>query len=192
MVLPDRLLPAIFVERRAFLCFMSAQLDLFNGVPELYPNKRTSKRLGQPAWPAAGEAGANRLPLPLSVGAGRCKPRRDSSTNRGGMKCSYNRNRIWKILLQTGEFSKFRGLTFEKDDLDYMVKARRTVRRRAFLRQPGVASTQRCFSAGSGTNELNHPEKPCVHLACSLFILDKGNSVARPGRKAKGRWPFHR
>lgn len=27
----------------------------------------------------------------------------------------------------------------------------------------------------------------CVKMACSLFILDKGKPVARPGRKAKGR-----
>jgi hypothetical protein len=27
----------------------------------------------------------------------------------------------------------------------------------------------------------------CVTKACSLFILDKGKPVARPGRKAKGR-----
>jgi hypothetical protein len=27
----------------------------------------------------------------------------------------------------------------------------------------------------------------CVTMACSLFILDKGKPVARPGRKAKGR-----
>ena len=36
--------------------------------------------------------------------------------------------------------------------------------------------------------ELVHPENPCGHEACSLFVLDKGKPVVRPGRKAKGRW----
>jgi hypothetical protein len=34
---------------------------------------------------------------------------------------------------------------------------------------------------------LSNRWDPCVAKACSLFILDKGKPVARPGRKAKGR-----
>jgi hypothetical protein len=34
---------------------------------------------------------------------------------------------------------------------------------------------------------LSDRRDSCVSEACSLFILDKGKPVARPGRKAKGR-----
>lgn len=46
-------------------------------------------------------------------------------------------------------------------------------------------------SAGPRASELIQPAGFCVK-ACSLFILDKGKPVERPGRKAKGRSGFAR
>jgi hypothetical protein len=43
------------------------------------------------------------------------------------------------------------------------------------------------LSAGNLIDVLFQKAGRCVNQACSLFILDKGKPVVRPGRKAKGR-----
>jgi hypothetical protein len=43
------------------------------------------------------------------------------------------------------------------------------------------------FSAKLCCGDLSDRRDSCVTEACSLFILDKGKPVVRPGRKAKGR-----
>ena len=77
-------------------------------------------------------------------------------------------------------------MTFSESDLGFIVEARRES---VSLRVEKVERPTRCnvLSAGRRIELLIQKAGRCANQACSLFILDKGKPVARPGHKAKGR-----
>jgi hypothetical protein len=46
------------------------------------------------------------------------------------------------------------------------------------------------FLPETRAKSLSIRKNPCGLVACSLFVLDKGKPVVRPGRKAKGRGDY--
>ena len=77
-------------------------------------------------------------------------------------------------------------MTFPESDIGFNVEARRES---VSLRVEKVERPTRCsvLSAGKRIEILFQKAGRCANQACSLFILDKGKPVVRPGRKAEGR-----
>jgi len=93
---------------------------------------------------------------------------------------------LWSNLKKISRFSKLRDLTSVDLDIEFITEARCECI--SFRSGRSTASVRKFFSLGMAHNMIRS-FRNCSRTkeACSLFILEKGKPVARPGRKAKGR-----